>query len=164
MPDPSFSIIFPILCITLLWTFSPPLENDLWHSSQENGFSPSTGVIFFDFFDFFDENGVRLCFGVLGDDRTPVCSDAEPILTLFSLDDIGPGLLRPPTILLDAGPGLRDFGPGGPGKEGNIGIYDNTRRNLKQRWVILATEKLTTIVTHQFLVNTVLPVSRLLQL
>ena len=44
-------------------------------------------------------------------------------------------------------------------------VYDNTRRNLKQRWGILATENLlTTIVTHQFLVNTVLPYSRLLQL
>ena len=46
-----------------------------------------------------------------------------------------------------------------------LSLYDNTRRNLKQRWVILATENLlTTIVTHQFLVNTVLPYSRLLQL
>ena len=43
--------------------------------------------------------------------------------------------------------------------------YDNTRRNLKQRWGILATENLlTTIVTCQFLVNTVFPYSGLLQL
>ena len=44
-------------------------------------------------------------------------------------------------------------------------IYDTTRRNLKQRWGILTTENLlTTIVTCQFLVNTVFPYSGLLQL
>ena len=44
-------------------------------------------------------------------------------------------------------------------------LYDNTRRNLKQRWGILTTENLlTTIVTCQFLVNTVFPYSGLLQL
>ena len=44
-------------------------------------------------------------------------------------------------------------------------LYDNTRRNLKQRWGILATENLLiTIVTCQFLVNTVFPYSGLLQL
>ena len=44
-------------------------------------------------------------------------------------------------------------------------LYDNTRRNLKERWDILATENLLiTIVTCQFLVNTVFPYSGLLQL
>ena len=33
-------------------------------------------------------------------------------------------------------------------------LYDNTQRNLKQRWGILATENLLiTIVIYQFLVN-----------
>ena len=40
----------------------------------------------------------------------------------------------------------------------NCKIYDNTRRNLNKCWVILATENLlTTKVTCEFLVNSVLP-------